>query len=465
MNGPPSREAKDLGQSLLQSRATSTGTTASEWLGRMNSMSGSSSESRPQSHGTISTYLRRASSVRSGHDQMTTARKLSQGSFGAQRGSSRSSKMEDPEKGYEFGPPERHFCLKSAVAFGGSSTVYEAEHWNRSTKLNGVAVKVIYPENMASCDAKQELDIWKELPHHPHLLQLIHYEKRILDDPAENTNNTRHYLVMQFSRSGNLLRFVRQEGKKEETMSNKGPQQVMSLTSGTSTRASLSANKSKGISIRAARDIMRQLASAIYCLHKVAHVVHNDLKLENVLGFEPEDDQDGPITWKIADFGLSQKVRTDSYLGANSAPTPCGTVAYVAPELISYMDLEPYLEDSVPSHNRPSLPPDMPVFARDMWALGCILYALLAGQLPFMDGIQSRMIRRISNGDYEMPYRLLSDSERENRQGEPNWNNNDNEPEGSRSEARQVLEHLLDTNPRTRWTIDDLCQSRWLSLY
>ncbi|WFD21461.1 hypothetical protein MEQU1_000111 [Malassezia equina] len=74
------------------------------------------------------------------------------------------------------------------------------------------------------------------------------------------------------------------------------------------------------------------------CLHTVAHVVHNDLKLENILGFPSDDDQNN-IIWKIADFGLAERVISDEAT-SNTPPTPCGTMEYIAPEMVRYLDTD-----------------------------------------------------------------------------------------------------------------------------
>jgi serine/threonine protein kinase len=83
--------------------------------------------------------------------------------------------------------------------------------------------------------------------------------------------------------------------------------------------------------------------------------VHRDIKLENVM---MSDKTDKAIA-KIVDFGLSK------IMGQNEkTDEPFGTVGYVAPEVLRK---EPY------------------TFACDAWSLGCIVYALISGCLPFDD--------------------------------------------------------------------------------
>ena len=86
-----------------------------------------------------------------------------------------------------------------------------------------------------------------------------------------------------------------------------------------------------------------------YC-HKNL-VAHRDLKPENILLGD-----NGEI--KLADFGLSNLMKDGKFLN-----TSCGSPNYAAPEVISGKQ---YCGTEV-----------------DTWSSGVILFALLAGYLPF----------------------------------------------------------------------------------
>jgi len=90
-------------------------------------------------------------------------------------------------------------------------------------------------------------------------------------------------------------------------------------------------------------------------------VIHRDLKLENILF---ADSLHTHI--KIVDFGISGMFR----LGASTDSSGAGSIRYIAPEVLSGDD----------KSSQPAL---------DIWSIGCILYALLTGNLPF-DG-ESRL--------------------------------------------------------------------------
>ena len=82
-------------------------------------------------------------------------------------------------------------------------------------------------------------------------------------------------------------------------------------------------------------------------------IVHRDLKLENIM----MNNQTDSAIPKIVDFGLSKIIGPKQ-----TATEPFGTLGYVAPEVLKK---QPYS------------------FSCDVWGIGCILYALLSGALPF----------------------------------------------------------------------------------
>ncbi|GIQ87894.1 hypothetical protein KIPB_010030, partial [Kipferlia bialata] len=119
-----------------------------------------------------------------------------------------------------------------------------------------------------------------------------------------------------------------------------------------------------------ARALFQQIVSAVHYCHR-RMVVHRDLKPENLL-------LDSRDRIKIGDFGLSNTLAEGDFLR-----TSCGSPNYAAPEVISG---EVYLGPAV-----------------DVWSLGVILYALLAGQLPFDDHSIPTLFRNIREARYHMP--------------------------------------------------------------
>ncbi|KVH94124.1 CBL-interacting serine/threonine-protein kinase 11-like [Cynara cardunculus var. scolymus] len=154
------------------------------------------------------------------------------------------------------------------------------------------------------------------------------------------------------------------------------------------------------------RKYFQQLISAIGYCHSRG-VYHRDLKPENLL-----IDENGNL--KVSDFGLSAvtgQIRDDGMLH-----TLCGTPAYVAPEILTRK-----------GYNGSKA---------DLWSCGVILFVLTAGYLPFNDSNLMMLYKKIYRGDYHCAKWMSAD-------------------------LRRLLSRLLDTNPATRITIDEITRSPW----
>ncbi len=102
---------------------------------------------------------------------------------------------------------------------------------------------------------------------------------------------------------------------------------------------------------KAARPLFRDIMSAVDYLHRKG-IVHRDLKLENCLL-----DQLNRV--KLIDFGLA-----NWFVPGEQLKTSCGSTDYAAPELLN----------GSKGYNAPPV---------DVWALGVMLYAMVAGTFPF----------------------------------------------------------------------------------
>jgi MAP/microtubule affinity-regulating kinase len=81
---------------------------------------------------------------------------------------------------------------------------------------------------------------------------------------------------------------------------------------------------------------------------------------------------------KIIDFGFGNTFHRDRLLD-----TYCGSPFYAAPEMIQGIR---YIGPEV-----------------DIWSLGVIMYALLAGRLPFDAATMSELYEKIAKGKYVCP--------------------------------------------------------------
>ncbi|XP_057789808.1 CBL-interacting serine/threonine-protein kinase 11-like [Salvia miltiorrhiza] len=156
------------------------------------------------------------------------------------------------------------------------------------------------------------------------------------------------------------------------------------------------------------RKYFQQLIAVVSYCHSRG-IYHRDLKPENLLLDEKEN-------LKVSDFGLSalrEQVHADGLLH-----TLCGTPAYVAPEILAKRGYDGA--------------------KIDVWSCGVILFVLAAGYLPFNDPNLMNMYRKIYKGEFRCP-KWMSPS------------------------LKRLLSRLLDTNPNTRITMDEIKRDPWFA--
>ncbi len=122
---------------------------------------------------------------------------------------------------------------------------------------------------------------------------------------------------------------------------------------------------------RFANDVALLFASEIALAFDYLHgmdIAYRDLKPENLL-----IDRQGHV--KITDFGFAKVVR-------DKTMTLCGTPEYLAPEIIQSK-----------GHNKNV----------DWWALGVLIFEMLAGYPPFYDDNPLGIYQKIMDGYYEFP--------------------------------------------------------------
>jgi len=124
-----------------------------------------------------------------------------------------------------------------------------------------------------------------------------------------------------------------------------------------------------GFSLSQVKFIASQLVLGFECLHEHS-IVHRDLKPENVL-----IDEEGYI--RLADFGLAKDLSDAPGEGS------CGTLEYMAPEIIKHSE----------THN----------YEVDWWTLGILMYELYYKQTPFLANTRDEIIDNIQNKELLFP--------------------------------------------------------------
>lgn len=110
------------------------------------------------------------------------------------------------------------------------------------------------------------------------------------------------------------------------------------------------------------KEIIFQIVQSTLYIHELG-IVHRDIKLENIM----MSDTNNFAQPKLADFGLARMISPNE-----TANEPFGTLGYVAPEVLQK---KPYS------------------FSCDVWSIGCILFALVTGSLPFDHETKKETIR------------------------------------------------------------------------
>lgn len=148
-----------------------------------------------------------------------------------------------------------------------------------------------------------------------------------------------------------------------------------------------------------------ELIGALEYLHTTLHVIHRDIKPDNLMFGKNMD-------LKLIDFGFSKEIPESP-----EKATACGSPAFVAPEVIKR---EKYS------------------FGCDIWSAGIILYLMTTGRLPFDDPNVSNLINKIVTTPVSFPNEKAIDPS-----------------------LKTLIEGMLEKDPLKRYTIADIKKNSW----
>ena len=254
---------------------------------------------------------------------------------------------------------------KILVGDGSFSKVFLYQHKNSKIKY---AIKRI---NIASFKKKtnnQNL-IWEEINIqskilHPNIIRLFNYFK----------DKNYIFLVLEYASRGTLFDYIHYK---------------------------------KGLDESEAFYYFIQAVNSISFLHK-NKIIHRDIKPENLL-------INCNNILKLCDFGWSV------YLNNNKRVTFCGTVEYMAPEILKNEEYD---------------------FSIDVWSLGVLLYELIHSHSPFV--VKDLNINKIENNIVSKELRFKK---------------------GVSLECRDLIEKLLIKDAKNRIKIEDIYQHPFITKY
>ncbi|XP_021948044.1 testis-specific serine/threonine-protein kinase 6 [Folsomia candida] len=199
-------------------------------------------------------------------------------------------------------------------------------------------------------------------------------------DVVEFDNHDHVFIFMDFCNKGDLLEFIKKKGFLSE---------------------------------KRTQNYFWQILSAVRYMHSL-DLAHRDLKCENVLLCS------GDVV-KISDFGFSRYCH--DFNGKRIlSNTYCGSAAYAAPEILQGTQYNPKLYDT--------------------WSLGCILFIMLTGHMPYDESNVQQMLQNQNERILTYPHQV----------------------EGLISkQAKRLIGHLLEPDVTRRATIEHALSNSWFT--
>lgn len=158
------------------------------------------------------------------------------------------------------------------------------------------------------------------------------------------------------------------------------------------------------------KQVIKKILLTVKFLHSIG-IIHRDLKPENILVYEKNDE----MQIKIIDFGLST-----FFVPGKLKKYKCGTLGYMAPEILSGK-----YDEKV-----------------DLWSVGIIVFAYLTKKLPFFSESREEIFHMTQNTEPEFDMKYWGKYSKE---------------------AMEFTKLMLSKNPQDRPDCSTALMHRWLN--
>lgn len=269
------------------------------------------------------------------------------------------------------GVPKKYQIIKE-IGSGAYGTVYLTEHMITKGKFAMKKIEKSSEDLLVDNEIKDEIEILKGLDH-PNILKILEFY---------NTPQS-YYIITDYCQNGEL--FYQREKRFSETQ----------------------------LAV-----IFRQIFSGLAYLHE-NHIVHRDLKLENILITDIEKSiktNEELYSIKIIDFGTAKLFDKN-----HKQRCVVGSSYYIAPEVLSH------------EYNEKC----------DMWSAGVILYMLVTGLAPFNGPDDAEILEKIKEGVFDKSNERYQNAS---------------------PEVKDLIDRLLEFNPNQRLSALEALHHDWFSV-
>jgi len=237
------------------------------------------------------------------------------------------------------------YRVESLLGQGGMGSVWAGRH---VTLGQLVAIKFVHPKLASSTEARRRFD------NEAKAAARIKSRHAVAVHDHGVTEAGQPYIVMEYLEGESLERAIRRRGK---------------------------------LPLKEVVQIVAQSARALSAAHE-AHVVHRDLKPDNV--FLAKDNEESKLGYsvKLVDFGIAKVVQDEAETGASAtqAGMVLGTPHFMSPE---------------------ALTASAPVSAAsDIWSLGACAFAAACGRVPFEGDAIGDVVLKVCAAPLPVPSKL-----------------------------------------------------------